>query len=1339
MARPLASASLAILLAPVLLIPAAPLRAADLDTRYAAPFSTLPMYQTNTSVFLRDWNGDGLLDATVTCNADDRVSTLKGAGHGAFGGRVDFVGPDGPYKVDAGDMNGDGTADMVLALYDANSVRIYTMLPGDVSYNSIVDLPVGSGPIDVAVTDIDHDGDNDIVTSNFNSNNISVLLNDGGGTFSPHVDYAVGLNPWGMAVGRVNADAYPDVVTADFSSNTLTLWLGSAAGTLTYGASVSAGNGPTDVALVDLDGDGVGDMAVSNLNSSNITLVDAYGNIGLIVTGNIPSLSGYEIVPADFNNDGKIDLAVAGSEYASGSGTVHLGLGSGAFGPRIDFHTGGNLSIGMSAGDLDGDGKLDLALASSPNNLSILRGNGNGTFGVNGGLPPDGVNADFKKVKLAQMTADSHLDLVLAGSANVRVLSGNGSGGFSFVGQSGAKAVDIAVADLDLDGDLDVASVNGTAFTNLAISYNPGNGAITTGVISTVGGIAEAVAAGDFDHDGYPDLVVGCETPGDLFVLRNQQNGTFGVPVSIAGGGWRRAVAIVDVNGDSDPDVVAANYLSDNVEVYLGDGSGGFTFDATYATGHRPVSLESGDFNADGSPDLALACEGNTISVLLNSGAGTFLPAAAYSKPGLWEGIAVGSANQDAYPDLFAVDGYNYSVSILTGSPGGGFSFQARSWGVPATPEGIAVGDVNEDGQPDVVTSGSLFAGGTGFAHVLLYDTTPLPDRAPVVTAPLSVNVEVGGSLSLTVTARDPDLDAITSLAAAWLPPNATFTPNGTNTSGTVTYTAAAADVADYSAIFTASNALIGQRTTQIHVLPSTDEAGTFTWTPKPGDSGTYQVCFIATNLNGDPPDTTCTTVTVLPAGGAAPSPAARAGEAALSPQSPMKGPVVSAPVSATVTAGQTLVLTTTASDADALTADTSALPIGNDATFTADASPVVTAPANVIATPGVPLTIDVGAVDPDLTALTSLTASYPGLPPGNNALFVPSGGNGFGTFTWTPAAKDSGTYSVSFTAGNQLVGTAGTMIHVGTGLAGYWMLNGNGKDAANGANLANQYGQGETYVPGKLHDALQTTVPPIALTGTATSLHDFPLGQPRTLECWVQVVSNNSGAIYEIVSAYSFSGQWWRLYLLNQIVTFEIMQNGVSSTISTPLPAGGAWHHFALASDGATMTLYMDGVSQGSAAVNTQAIVAGGAIYMGVANGPNFQILVDDVRLWHRRRSQSEIVAMMNREVGGHVTDVESSPPLYKNELAQNRPNPFNPHTEIAFELARGGSARIRVYDASGRLVRTLLDRSLEAGDHVIGWDGIDAVGRKVASGVYYYRLETPGFEGTRKMLLLK
>ena len=88
---------------------------------------------------------------------------------------------------------------------------------------------------------------------------------------------------------------------------------------------------------------------------------------------------------------------------------------------------------------------------------------------------------------------------------------------------------------------------------------------------------------------------------------------------------------------------------------------------------------------------------------------------------------------------------------------------------------------------------------------------------------------------------------------------------------------------------------------------------------------------------------------------------------------------------------------------------------------------------------------------------------------------------------------------------------------------------------------------------------------------------------------------------------------------------------------------------------------------------------------------------------------------------------------------LEQNVPNPFNPTTTISFGLARGGVVSLRVYDVAGKLVRTLVDGARPAGHHQEEWDGRDGKGTAVSSGVYFYRLTTPGFDETRKMVLLK
>ncbi len=87
---------------------------------------------------------------------------------------------------------------------------------------------------------------------------------------------------------------------------------------------------------------------------------------------------------------------------------------------------------------------------------------------------------------------------------------------------------------------------------------------------------------------------------------------------------------------------------------------------------------------------------------------------------------------------------------------------------------------------------------------------------------------------------------------------------------------------------------------------------------------------------------------------------------------------------------------------------------------------------------------------------------------------------------------------------------------------------------------------------------------------------------------------------------------------------------------------------------------------------------------------------------------------------------------------LFQNRPNPFTPVTKIGFELAQAGRVELAVYSVDGRLIRTLINEDRHAGSHEAIWDGCDAEGKKVASGVYFYKLAAPGIAESRRMILL-
>jgi hypothetical protein len=141
------------------------------------------------------------------------------------------------------------------------------------------------------------------------------------------------------------------------------------------------------------------------------------------------------------------------------------------------------------------------------------------------------------------------------------------------------------------------------------------------------------------------------------------------------------------------------------------------------------------------------------------------------------------------------------------------------------------------------------------------------------------------------------------------------------------------------------------------------------------------------------------------------------------------------------------------------------------------------------------------------------------------------------------------------------------------------------------------------------------------------------------------------------------------------------------------------------------------------------------GVLFQGTATAPSMTNLAD--------YALSGGDAVFTNNAGQSFT-VESTAsavgPLSSGDrLEQNRPNPFNPSTEIVFSLANDGPATLRVYDVRGRLIATLADTDLAAGPHRMTWDGHDAIGTPVGSGVYFYRLATASGVQTRKMVLTK
>jgi hypothetical protein len=206
----------------------------------------------------------------------------------------------------------------------------------------------------------------------------------------------------------------------------------------------------------------------------------------------------------------------------------------------------------------------------------------------------------------------------------VNLNQGNGSFFPRATYQAGWNATSVATGDFNADGFLDLAVAYGEGASNpsnggLAILLNQKDGTFARPATYEVYNGPHAVAVGDFNGDGAPDVAVAGYQGFSLSVLQNAGDGTFAAAVYYPASPGPMAVAVGDWNADGCPDIVVANYLSANVGVFLNDCGGNFSAQVTHAVGSGPEAIAAGDFNRDGLPDIAVTnANDNTVSVLFS-------------------------------------------------------------------------------------------------------------------------------------------------------------------------------------------------------------------------------------------------------------------------------------------------------------------------------------------------------------------------------------------------------------------------------------------------------------------------------------------------------------------------------------------------------------------------------------------------------------------------------------------------------------------------------------------------------------------------------------------------
>ena len=356
------------------------------------------------------------------------------------------------------------------------------------------------------------------------------------------------------------------------------------------GSPVGAGTTPRGVATGDWNGDGRLDLAVANFGSANVTILLGDGAGGFIPAAGSPVAVGPSpraVTAGDWNGDGRLDLAVA--NFASTNVTILLGNGAGGFSPAAGSPVAtGTSPASLTAGDWNGDGKLDLATADSGSNaITILLGDGAGGFSPAAGSPVPAGTSPFS-IAAGDWNRDGTLDLAVAnfGSGDLTILLGNGLGGFGPAAGS------------------PIATGNSATF----------------------------VAAGDWNRDGVPDLAVANFGSNDLTILIGDGSGRFVEPAGspIAVGFSPQPVVVADWNLDGKLDLAVGDVSSSDVTILLGNGLGGFAAAAIspIALGGQPRGEAVGDWNGDGTPDLAVASAGsNDVTILLDVSNAAVCPA----------------------------------------------------------------------------------------------------------------------------------------------------------------------------------------------------------------------------------------------------------------------------------------------------------------------------------------------------------------------------------------------------------------------------------------------------------------------------------------------------------------------------------------------------------------------------------------------------------------------------------------------------------------------------------------------------------------------------------------
>jgi hypothetical protein len=665
--------------------------------------------------------------------------------------------------------------------------------PGDenISLVGLDEDPADALNPSVAIADFNGDGFLDVAVASSGgcdtdvcwNAEATVFLGDGKGKFAAGASTILSpnLRVSSVAVGDFNGDGIPDLALWSFSGNSITILFGKGDGTFAIKGTIATGGDFLLLLVGDFNGDGIPDLAELNTTSDMVNILLGNGDGTFTASTAATSSTGDQPcswVEGDFNGDGIPDLAIVANCDGQNNGlvTILLGNGDGTFSaaasPATGIDTAGS-TVGLAIGDFNGDGNLDLAIASA-GSVTFLLGAGDGTFTQASGSPVALSTDGF--LAAGDFNGDGKLDLAVTPKL---ILTGNGDGTFTIV---------TPAVGLNSSGILRAADFNGDGATDL---INLGDGPVVLAVTQTASATAANIAAtpgtdtqsavasypGDSSYapstSGATTLDAAQATPA-VSLAATPTAVTFGTAVTltatVTGGGLAPTGTVTFYDGSAQ----------------LGTGALNSSGIATYVTSALPVGSNSVLASYGGDPDYLV---GNSAALVVTVTApGTTAPtvtitpssASITTEQALTVSVTVSGAAGAATPTgavTLTSGAYTAQQPLSSGT---------TTFSIPAGTLGSGADTLTASYTGDAVYAAGSATAGVAVSQLSVAIPTPSPvspGTSATATATFSAGSTYTGTLLLTCSLAESPSGAQSLPTCSLNPTSVALKPGGNGTS----------------------------------------------------------------------------------------------------------------------------------------------------------------------------------------------------------------------------------------------------------------------------------------------------------------------------------------------------------------------------------------------------------------------------------------------------------------------------------------------------------------------------------------------------------------------------